>query len=531
MNSHIPPSASNSLHPASRRLGFYLVLFVFLLQFGSHYMPNPWAVFVADDWANWARSSFYESHFDALCTGLQDPNRPFSMAAVEVVFRIFGHQPVYWTLLSIAANSFLIFCLMRIAWGLTERKTSALIAGVLFALFPNLTETYHWSTQILNEVTCALMLYALSGWMWVDYVRKGGAWRSVFSVTAYFVALFSYEAGVLLPVAYLFILPWRHSPVKSLLRLSPFGLTLVAYVAWRMTDALGMNHSWHYPPHMEAGISITGIIWNIQQLMQWWIGDNLLGATLNGLQSFATLPTWIRRGLVLVNILALAIAGWIIRGSQIQEADHRTKFTSIDVVMFCTAWICAAISIPVLSYTAPRLNVLPAIGISLLLAYLLARRPVRLWGPWLMIPAILAMTSNQGTSESYRQVGELNHRLFTHLTQTKLDWSQKEVLLLDTQTIRQRLTTGLLDPVSRDQSVWAEYHNALLLRGFVTRGMVQLILENPTPPILVLHDVENGTRKDGEFLLWHERYNPDVSKKTELQQVFTVDAGLVGSLD
>jgi len=512
-------------------LGFGIILFVLILQIVSRYLPNPLAVFVADDWANWARSSFYDSHWDALQTGLQDPNRPLSMAVVEVVFRIFGNQPVYWTILSVMANSFLLFCLMRMAWGLTGRKGVAVVAGVLFALFPNLTETYHWSTQILNEVTCALLFYGLSGWMWIDHVRCGGGWRLVISVLAYLVALFSYEAGVLLPAAYFFLLPWRASSVKSIFRLSPFGLVMLGYVAWRVTDAFGMNHSWHYPPHMEAGISIGGIIWNIQQLIQWWAGDNLFGSMLNGLQSFATLPSWIRRGLVAVNVLSVVIAGWFLRGAQQREAGHHSKFTSIQVIMFSTTWICAAVSVPIMSYTAPRLNVLPALGIGLLGAYLLARWPVKIWGPWLMIPAVLAMTSNQGTSESYRQAGELNHRLFTHLTQSIDEWSQKEALLLDTQMIRQRLTTGLLSPASLDQSVWAEYRNALLLRGFVTRGMAQLILQNPTPPILVLHDVENGTRTEGEFLIWHERYNPGQPKKIGLQQIFVVDASLVGRVN
>ncbi|MBU1695324.1 MAG: hypothetical protein KKC51_15380 [Verrucomicrobia bacterium] len=68
-------------------------------------------------------------------------------------------------------------------------------------LWPNLTETWRWSTQILNEVTCALLFYALSGWLFVAHVRRGGAWRLTGSALAYGIGLLPYEQGILLPAA------------------------------------------------------------------------------------------------------------------------------------------------------------------------------------------------------------------------------------------------------------------------------------------------------------------------------------------
>ena len=97
---------NSSAHNVSShlRLGWRLVLLVLLLQFVSRYLPSPQAVWVADDWANAVRSSFYASHAEAARIGLQDPNRPLSMAAVEVGYRVFGERAWVWTLVSLAAN-------------------------------------------------------------------------------------------------------------------------------------------------------------------------------------------------------------------------------------------------------------------------------------------------------------------------------------------------------------------------------------------------------------------------------------------
>ena len=255
MNPSADPSTP-SLNPSgtrSCRLGKWVVLGVLLLQFWSRCLPSPWAVLVGDDWANLARSSFYASHLDAALTGLQDPNRPLSMLAVNVGYRLFGDRAICWTLLSLVGNSILLLATMKMALELTGRRFVAVATGAVFALLPNLTETYHWSTQVLNEVSCGLVPYALSGWLWVAYVRRGGGWRLALSALAFGVALFSYEAGIFLPAAYLVLLPWRKAPIKSILRIAPIGVAGLLYLAWRSTNAFGMNQVWHYPPHMQGG--------------------------------------------------------------------------------------------------------------------------------------------------------------------------------------------------------------------------------------------------------------------------------------
>jgi hypothetical protein len=153
----------------------------------------------------------------------------------------------------------------------------------------------------------------------------------------------------------------------------------------------------------------------------------------------------------------------------------------------------------------------------------LERWPVRRWGPVLFLPAVLAMVSNQGTAESWRQAGAVHRALYEHLRETHGEWRDKEVLLIDTRGVRHRQTRGLLQPLGEDELTWAHYGNALLIRGFVPKGMARLISGEKNPGIAVVHDVEYGARVEGDVLVWHERWNPSRPRTTPMADVFAVD--------
>lgn len=507
------------------RLGWGAALAVLLLQFWSRYLPSPWAVFIADDWANWARSSFFQTYTEALHIGLQDPHRPLSTIAVNLGFQLLGNHAIYWTAISLVANSVLLLLIMRLALELTASRFTAILSGIIFALLPNLTETYHWSTQVLNEVSCALVPYALSGWLWVAYLRRGGAWRVVLSVIAFAIALFSYEAGILLPGAYLVLLPWRKARAKSVLLIAPIAAVVLFYFLWRATNAFGLNHTWHYPPHMEGSLSLRGVIYNAWQVLHWWIGDHLFGAIRNGLDSFSTIPLWTRRFLFLANGIVVFLVGRGLRAlSNRSVATTEAKtFNPVQITGFTLIWAGAAMAMSLVSYTAGRLNVLPAIGISVLIAFIFTALPIRKWAPILFLPAFLAILANQGTAESFRQAGALHQNLFDKMTETKDEWTTKQFLLIDTHTLRERLTPGLLQPVGTSETSWATYGNALLIRGFVLNGMAKLITHESEPSITILHDVEYGASIEGDQLIWHDRYNPARTHTNSTKDLFAIE--------
>ena len=504
------------------RLGGRLVVALLLLQFVSRYLPAPGAVWVADDWANAARSSFYASTLEAAATGLQDPNRPLSMLAVEVGYRLIGARAWGWTLVSLLANSLLLLALAKMALELTGRRWLAGAAAVVFALLPNLTETYHWSTQVLNEVTCGLLFYALSGWLWIAHLRRGGTWRLALSALAYGIGLFSYEAGLLLPGAYVALIAWRREPVKGLLRLAPFGAIALLYAAWRATNAFGLNHAWHYPPHMQAGASLAGIVWGAREVVHWWCGDHLAATLRAGWRSFATLPIAVQIGLATVDVAAVFLIGRGLRRLAAAEdrKDAEQPFGVAQAALFALAWSAAAGAISLASYAAPRLNVLPAIGVALLAALILDRMPFRYWAPSLCLPAILAMASNQGTAESYRRAGRWNQAIYAQLRQTADEWRGKKILLFDVATLRRTLPP----PLGGVPDAWANNGNAPLARGFTLIGMAQLAAGRKDPGVQVVHGIECGARIAGDRLIWHDRFDPSRPHVDSMADVFVLDA-------
>ena len=517
--------SNNTKGPGWQKLGWRIVLPILLLQFYSRFVPSPRAEFIADDWSNYARSTFYTSSAQAAWTGLQDPNRPISMMAVELAYRGFRARPVYWTVLSVAAHSFLLWCVMHVGFELTGRRRVAALQGALFALLPNIPETWHWSTQIVNETTCALMFYAWSAWLFLSHLRRGGILRLVFSVLTYAVALFSYEQGILLPAAYGVLLLWRPGRWREGLRMAPFAGVVLFYAAWRLTNAFGLNESWSYPPHMNVeGFSLWVVGWNVRQVLHWWIGDRFFGAILAGLTGFATLGLQLRRWLIVGNLVAVGLAaGWWGRSSRQKDEVDPEAFTSAQAVLFGVVWIGASVATSLVSYTAGRLNVLPAMGVTLLGGMILAHLPWRTWAAVLFVPAVICLVANQGTTENFRQVGEFNRRLYNYLSLRQADWQEKDILYVDTMSLRHRLTRGLLSIEARTDEVWAEYGNVPFLRGFVPGGMVRLLTRQPQPRIRIVHDMECGGRLESDALYWHTRYNPEKPHRTPRNQVFVVD--------
>jgi len=496
-----------------------------ILLMVSRFVPTPWTALVADDWYNLARSSFYETTKEAARTGLQDPNRPLSMMAVETCFRVFGMNALPWTIVSITANVVLLLLVTLLGFELTGKCITAFVLGLFFAITPNLVETYHWSTQVLNEVACALVWYAASAWLWLRHVNRGGITSLVLSVVAYGVALFSYEAGLFLPVAYVAVIRWRERFIKGALRLSPFAVVVLLYAAWRVTDSFGMNQSWHYPAHMKVGVTVASILWNVWQLLHWWIGENLLMCIRNGWDGFWLLAPWTRRLLLLGNAVVVVVLYQCIR---YVERDDQSEVRSTvpstrSAVLFGMLWVGAAVFPQIVAYTASRLNVLPAIGVGLLVAMVLSRFPVRTWYPFLAVPILICLISNQGTAEQYRQAGEMNRRLYAHLVESHDEWINKDIVVFDTQKIRQRQTEGLMTPVGQGDQVWAQYGNALLFRGFVPRGMIELASGNRACPVTVVHDMENGAINEGDVWLWHERFNPARPRSTPVTNAYYVD--------
>ena len=68
-----------------------------------------------------------------------------------------------------------------------------------------------------------------------------------------------------------------------------------------------------------------------------------------------------------------------------------------------------------------------------------------------------------------------------------------------------------------------------VIAGFSFIGMAQLATGQKNSDLLVLHDVEYGTRIDGEWLFWHNRFNPARNHTNSMADVFVVAGPEFGS--
>ncbi len=495
-------------------------VFVLVVMLCARFLPHPSAVLVADDWPNLARAEAYPDARTAARVGLTDPNRPLSMAALDAVFHTFGADARPFTRISIAANALLVLLVMGLARAATGSVRASVVAGLFFAVCPNLVETTHWSTQIVNELACALVGYLASAWCFARFAESPRAGWLIGSVVAYAVALFSYEAGLFLPAAYLLLLPPPRVSMRAVLRLAPFGAVAALYAAWRVTNAFGMNTSWFYPAHMQAGVSAYALVWNAWQIAHWWAGEHLIEALLAGWSGFMQLSPWTRRILLLFNALltvAAAVAVARMREPESRETPRRLGLG------FASVWFAAACAPLLISYTAPRLNVLPAAGIAIALGALAARARTGAWIALAAVPFFISLGALQGTTEQYRQAGEFNRRVYAHLEQTRGAWRDKIAIVFDTSGIRERQARRLIGPAGDHERTWAQYGNALLFRGFVPRGMLERIAGERPVRIDVVHDVENGARQSNGFWTWHARFDPSRSFVAPETAIYYVD--------
>lgn len=486
----------------------------------ARYMPHPTAAFVADDWVNLARAESYRSVKVAVLNGLRDPNRPLSMAALDAIFYWFGDAPKVYTAISIFGNTLILGCVYLLAYGLTRKVGAGLTAGLFFAVCPNITETTQWSTQVINEVLCALVGYAASACFFLAYARGRRMLWLVVSVITYAGALFSYESGLFLPIAYPFLLTAKWISRATIRPMLPFAMVVGAYAIWRLTNAFGFNTVWYYPPHMDVRLNAFGLLWNAWQIVHWWAGEHLIEAVLAGWAGFMQLAPWTRRGLLALNA-ALTLFAWL----ALQRCDKSDTaiFPPRIGIRFAIAWIAAAVAPLLISYTAPRLNVLPAIGFAVLLGVWASRAQSNAWLAFAAAPFFISLGALQGTTESYRQADEFNRRVYAHLREHREAWQSAEAIVFDTSGIRERQARRLIGAAGSHERTWAYFGNALLFRGFVPMGMLQMITRSATNFPFVIHDVENGARREGDNWLWHERFDPSRPNSTPADKVYYVD--------
>lgn len=520
-------SEINKSNAASSSLLFIAFLAV-LFQFLSRYAAAPVADFSSDAWGLLQRAES-EPSFPAIWRLiLQEPDRPLQAGVLIATFRLFGDCPWLYAVQGMVVYSLYMLVAVALTWKLTGDRRAALVFGLVFALLPNLSESFQWAA--MTTVAYMQVAYVASAWCWVHFVRRGGATVLIASVFFYAIAVTSYEWGFALPLV-LGILALRPGSYRRLWGLLPFGLVAALYLTWRLTKGFGMAQGVLFPPR-ELEASADAVVWNASEVIRWWIGSHMLDCLRNGLHSFATMSKWPQRLFAVTDFAVVLALGAYVVGFFRREAPHPEgsppPFASWQLAAFSIAWVITGHAPSLVSWTAARMNFYPAFGVALLCSITLARIDARKWVGAFCVSAFVLLLANQGTAVSWKDAGVFQRRLYEYLQAHEEDWSQKEAVLFDTTQLRQRQTLGILPPADNEPHTWAYYGNASLLRGFVPAAMIRLVRTSEPRPKTAL-DMECGARIESGELIWHERYDPGRPLKTSVEKVYVVDCFSVGS--
>ena len=497
-----------------------ITLLLLLFQWYARYAAAPVADFTLDDWSLLHRAEKMVSYADAWRMMLHEPDRPVGAFALAVIFRAFGDVPASYNYLGYVANSLCLLALIGICWELTRNLYVVWLAGLLFSTFPILQESFNWPTMICYGPGFAAV--PASAYCWMRFIRHE-RWRDLAgSVFFYAIGLGNYELGIFLPATYLLCWCWLRPWRKGALALIPFGLVFATYLVWRLTRGFGLAQGVLFVPRTPS-FSLYGLAQNARAVASWWVGENMLNSFRNGLNGFAQMTLWARRGFFLGNVAvagaAIGIDHWLVR-----KVDEKSPGLCAprQVIIWAVAWVLLAHSLNLVSWTAARLNLVPAFGMSLLLAVVISRiRPASAL-PVLAVFLATGLFSAQGTAHQWKESGIFNRKLANFLADHQAEWSDKEIVWLDTRSMRSRVEQSLLKDISENPATWAYYGNAGLLRGFAPSAMIARLSTNNSPQKALL-DTEYGAHPLGDELIWHERYDPSKPRRTPLEKVYRVD--------
>lgn len=517
--------------PAVARRWLFIGLCILLLVQGlARFAVQPAVGFVLDDWSFESHARSLGSVRAAAIDGLMNPTRPFSLAMQQVQYWLYGQRLAPYGLASAISYSLALALVFALILELTGRLRTAFVAGLLFALLPNVCGHFHWLCYAVGPVQ---LVYLPSAWLMARHARREERWAWWGSLFWYAMGLGFYEVGVFLPLAYAVLL-WPRGWRKTFRALLPFAAVLAFYAVWRITAGFGLGRHVGVAPQFSPGASWWTLKHTLASLLSWWIGPEWWCAIGLGAMGFSELPRMQASILLAANALLILLVGWWLWKtdfaplSATQSSDVDRRFGRRHLALFGLGWIGATYLPVFLGYFAARLNYLPGVGISLLVALASERiRPGR-WLPLLSAAAFAGLIVAEGDTKNWADSIRFQRNLCGHMAECRSDWENAEILWLDTRTLSQRLTSGILDSNRHHIDTIAEYRNAGFLRGFGPSAMAELILKGRPGPRVVL-DVEYGAHEENGVLKWHERYDPSKPFETPMDRVYRLDVLAAGT--
>ncbi len=501
---------------AARRAGLALYLPCLVLLLFSRYAAAPVTDFLGDDWPILDRSRTFESFAASAATARGEPDRPLGASLLFSVFRAIGDRPALFTLHNIVHHAVILLLFLLCVNQLTGNRRATAIAGVVFALLPHPADLYNWATVAIYLP--AFIAYVGAAAAWIRYARGGAFGWAPLSGILMLLGSATFEAGFALPLAFLALVR-RDRPARDLGALAFPCAGAGLYLAWRFTRGFGAAPGVLYESRAPS-VDLSYLAWNAKEFFSGWMGENLLTTITQGLSGFATLPKWEWRGLFVAALGAALLVGWTLaRKPPATPIPRGAKHTAL---RFAGLWFLATALPCIVSWQAGRLHFLPGMAVAMAAGVLLADRDPRAWVPAFSLATALLLLANLGSAQLWQDCGRFHRRLYRAIQDTRPLWHDAEVVLFTSDSLRRRLTPGILAPDAVAAHAWSKYGSADLIRGTAPGIMVRMASGNPRAPFGIL-DMESGARWEGDTLHWHDRWNPARPHATPRNKVHTVD--------
>ncbi len=240
---------TEAIEPDSAKLGVWISTLICMVSFLVHLhtisfkfvrddetqiLRNPWI----RDWSKVVQFFTTDVWAFSRIRSLTNYYRPFHMVAHALGYSLTGFQPEGYHLINILLHVVSSLLVARIALQLTQEKSVALLAGLLFALHPMHSESVSW-IAVVTDPLCAVFYFGALAL----YLRNSSSPGNIKTIAALLLlflgALFSKEMAFVFPL----VAVWSDWCLKRELRWSRYALLMGAFAIYGVfrISALGFR--------------------------------------------------------------------------------------------------------------------------------------------------------------------------------------------------------------------------------------------------------------------------------------------------
>lgn len=316
--------------------------------------------------------------------GHQNPNapgnyyRPIFLLWLYINRSLFGLQPAWWHLSTVAAHVCVTFLVYLLVQRIVRDRLTAAVAALLFGLHPVHIEAVAWVSGVTEPLLALVLIPSFLCYLnWRERTEKRSRWFAA-SLALYVLAMLAKETALVLPViifAYEFVLA-KHNQDETkqgkrmvkrnargnrmraiLASAGPYLLLSIVYLIIRAIVLKGVAHSLTPLPLKTTLLTLPSILWFYIKSLVWPVGLSVFYDL-----PYVIEPTFMNFVLPFVIVLSVAILLWM----WAKRSRHAA---------FAIIWLVLPI-LPVLNISVffegelahDRYLYLPSIGFAMLVA-------------------------------------------------------------------------------------------------------------------------------------------------------------------